>query len=171
MRRNRPFASEDGQVAVSSSMSAAFSLIVIDGALVLPDVSVGMIIAYRELLTVVVVGATVLGEKLTPTHPLEGADRCRILLHAWVHRPVTGQDGARKSPAWTAARRVAECSKHNRLDYLGRHRGGRDIGSGDLPRSAGYCQPHQSGRISLVLDVPHRGDQRGNVDKGGAIGG
>ena len=42
MRRNRSFASGDGQVAVFSSMSAAFSPIMIDGALVLPDVSVGM---------------------------------------------------------------------------------------------------------------------------------
>jgi len=42
-RRNRPFASGDGQVAVFSIMSAAFSPIMIDGALVLPDVSVGMI--------------------------------------------------------------------------------------------------------------------------------
>src|SRR6516164_7646685 len=41
--RNRSFASEDGQVAVLSTMSAAFSPIMIDGALVLPDVSVGMI--------------------------------------------------------------------------------------------------------------------------------
>src|SRR6516225_1055307 len=35
--------SKDRQVAVSSTMSAAFSPIIIDGALVLPDVSVGMI--------------------------------------------------------------------------------------------------------------------------------
>ena len=41
--RNRSFASKDGQVAVFSTMSAAFSPIMIDGALVLPDVSVGMI--------------------------------------------------------------------------------------------------------------------------------
>ena len=38
-----PFAFENGQGAVFSSMSAAFSPIMIDGALVLPDVSVGMI--------------------------------------------------------------------------------------------------------------------------------
>jgi hypothetical protein len=37
------FAFENGQGAVFSSMSAAFSPIMIDGALVLPDVSVGMI--------------------------------------------------------------------------------------------------------------------------------
>ena len=37
------FPSKDGQVAVFSTMSAAFSPIMIDGALVLPDVSVGMI--------------------------------------------------------------------------------------------------------------------------------
>jgi hypothetical protein len=43
LRRNRSFASEDGQVAAFSTMSAAFSPIIIDGALVLPDVSVGMI--------------------------------------------------------------------------------------------------------------------------------
>ena len=43
MRRNRSFASKDGQVAAYSTMSAAFSPIMIDGALVLPDVSVGMI--------------------------------------------------------------------------------------------------------------------------------
>jgi hypothetical protein len=42
-RRNRSFAFKDGQVAVLSTMSAAFSPIMIDGALVLPDVSVGMI--------------------------------------------------------------------------------------------------------------------------------
>ena len=42
-RRNRSVASEHGQVAVLSTMSAAFSPIMIDGALVLPDVSVGMI--------------------------------------------------------------------------------------------------------------------------------
>ena len=41
--QNRLFASEDGQVAVFSTMTAAFSPIMIDGALVLPDVSVGMI--------------------------------------------------------------------------------------------------------------------------------
>jgi hypothetical protein len=41
--RNRSFASKDGHVAVFSTMSAAFSPIMIDGALVLPDVSVGMI--------------------------------------------------------------------------------------------------------------------------------
>ncbi len=43
LRRNRSFASKDGQVAAYSTMSAAFSPIMIDGALVLPDVSVGMI--------------------------------------------------------------------------------------------------------------------------------
>ena len=44
LRRPKPvFASKDGQVAVLSTMSAAFSPIMIDGALVLPDVSVGMI--------------------------------------------------------------------------------------------------------------------------------
>ena len=37
------FAFENSQDAVFSSMSAAFSPIMIDGALVLPDVSVGMI--------------------------------------------------------------------------------------------------------------------------------
>ena len=37
------FAFQNGQGAVLSSMSAAFSPIMIDGALVLPDVSVGMI--------------------------------------------------------------------------------------------------------------------------------
>jgi len=37
------FAFENGQGTVFSSMSAAFSPIMIDGALVLPDVSVGMI--------------------------------------------------------------------------------------------------------------------------------
>ena len=37
------FAFKNGQGAVFSSMSAAFSPIMIDGALVLPDVSVGMI--------------------------------------------------------------------------------------------------------------------------------
>jgi hypothetical protein len=37
------FPFENGQGAVFSSMSAAFSAIMIDGALVLPDVSVGMI--------------------------------------------------------------------------------------------------------------------------------
>jgi hypothetical protein len=42
MGTNR-FAFENGQGAVFSSMSAAFSPIMIDGALVLPDVSVGMI--------------------------------------------------------------------------------------------------------------------------------
>ena len=36
------FVFENGQGAVFSSMSAAFSPIMIDGALVLPDVSVGM---------------------------------------------------------------------------------------------------------------------------------
>ena len=41
--RSRRFAFENGQSAVFSSMSAAFSPIMIDGALVLPDVSVGMI--------------------------------------------------------------------------------------------------------------------------------
>src|SRR5204862_7095229 len=34
---------KDGQIAAFSTMSAAFSPIIIDGALVLPDVSVGMI--------------------------------------------------------------------------------------------------------------------------------
>jgi hypothetical protein len=49
MRRNgrdapKPVvASKDGQLAAFSTMSAAFSPIIIDGALVLPDVSVGMI--------------------------------------------------------------------------------------------------------------------------------
>jgi hypothetical protein len=37
------FALQNGQGVVFSSMSAAFSPIMIDGALVLPDVSVGMI--------------------------------------------------------------------------------------------------------------------------------
>jgi hypothetical protein len=41
--RRAETASEDGQVAVFKIMSAAFSSIMIDGALVLPDVSVGMI--------------------------------------------------------------------------------------------------------------------------------
>jgi hypothetical protein len=40
--RNPSVAFENGQGAVFSSMSAAFSPIMIDGALVLPDVSVGM---------------------------------------------------------------------------------------------------------------------------------
>src|SRR5689334_2720609 len=40
---HRSFASKDTQVGVFSTMSAAFSPIIIDGALVLPDVSVGMI--------------------------------------------------------------------------------------------------------------------------------
>src|SRR5947207_4606557 len=43
LRRHRSFASKDGQVAAFNTMSAAFSPIMIDGALVLPDVSVGMI--------------------------------------------------------------------------------------------------------------------------------
>ena len=43
IRRNRSFASKGGQIAAFSTMSAAFSPIMIDGALVLPDVSVGMI--------------------------------------------------------------------------------------------------------------------------------
>jgi hypothetical protein len=47
--RNRSFASEDGQLAVFSTMSAAFSPIMIDGALVLPDVSVGMIEVHRRV--------------------------------------------------------------------------------------------------------------------------
>ena len=41
--RNRSVLRPNGQVAVFSTMSAAFSPIMIDGALVLPDVSVGMI--------------------------------------------------------------------------------------------------------------------------------
>src|SRR5207344_3454204 len=47
--RNRSLASKDGQAAVFSTMSAAFSPIMIDGALVLPDVSVGMIEASATL--------------------------------------------------------------------------------------------------------------------------
>ena len=43
IRRNRSFASKGGQIAAFSTMSAAFSPIMIDGALVLPDVSLGMI--------------------------------------------------------------------------------------------------------------------------------
>ena len=43
-RARNPFSCpKDGQVAAFSNMSAAFSPIMIDGALVLPDVSVGMI--------------------------------------------------------------------------------------------------------------------------------
>ena len=42
-RMSPSFPSKDGQVAEFSTMSAAFSPIMIDGALVLPDVSVGMI--------------------------------------------------------------------------------------------------------------------------------
>ena len=41
--KNRSFLLEDGQAAAFSIISAAFSPIMIDGALVLPDVSVGMI--------------------------------------------------------------------------------------------------------------------------------
>jgi hypothetical protein len=40
--RNPSVAFENGQGAVFSSMSAAFSPIMIDGALLLPDVGVGM---------------------------------------------------------------------------------------------------------------------------------
>src|SRR6516162_7149576 len=40
IRRNRSFAFEDGQVAVLSTMSAAFSPIMMDGALVLPESAV-----------------------------------------------------------------------------------------------------------------------------------
>jgi len=42
-RRFQPFSAADGQAAVFSIMSAAFSPIMIDGALVLPEVSVGII--------------------------------------------------------------------------------------------------------------------------------
>jgi drug/metabolite transporter (DMT)-like permease len=46
------------------------------------------IIANCELLTVVVVGVVVLGEKLTPTSALGGGlILAGILLHGWVHRP------------------------------------------------------------------------------------
>jgi drug/metabolite transporter (DMT)-like permease len=46
------------------------------------------IIANCELVTVVVVGVTVLGEKLTPTSALGGGlILAGILLHGWVRRP------------------------------------------------------------------------------------
>jgi drug/metabolite transporter (DMT)-like permease len=45
------------------------------------------IIANCELVTVVVVGAVVLGEKLTPTHALGGGlILAGILLHGWARR-------------------------------------------------------------------------------------
>jgi hypothetical protein len=47
-RRSRPTIN-NSQVAVFSTMSAAFSPIMIDGALVLPDVKVGMIEASATL--------------------------------------------------------------------------------------------------------------------------
>ena len=59
------------------------------------------IIANCELLTVVVVGATVLGEKLTPTSALGGGlILAGILLDGWVHRPP--RDRIAKKPHVTA---------------------------------------------------------------------
>jgi hypothetical protein len=43
-------------------------------------------------------------------------------------------------------------------------------GRADLTRSCGHCQAHQSGRIGLAFDAPHRRDQPGSVDKRGAVG-
>jgi drug/metabolite transporter (DMT)-like permease len=47
------------------------------------------IIANSELVTVIVVGATVLGEELTPTRVLGGGlILAGILLHGWARRPL-----------------------------------------------------------------------------------
>jgi hypothetical protein len=55
------------------------------------------IIANCELVTVVVVTATVLGEKLTLTRVLGGGlTLAGILLHSWVHKPT--RDRLPKSP-------------------------------------------------------------------------
>src|SRR5580693_3655083 len=40
----------------------------------------------------------------------------------------------------------------------------------NLTRSGGHSQAHQSGRIGLAFDAPHRRDQPGSVDKRGAVG-
>jgi drug/metabolite transporter (DMT)-like permease len=64
------------------------------------------IIANCELVTVVVVGATVLGEKLTPTRTLGGGlILAGILLHGWVRKPSRGQIA--ETPRGAAHREVA----------------------------------------------------------------
>ena len=55
------------------------------------------IIANCELVTVVLVGATLLGEKLTPTSALGGGlILAGILLHGWVRKPL--RDRVAKKP-------------------------------------------------------------------------
>src|SRR5262249_49474536 len=54
-----------------------------------PDPPTYAIIANCELVTVAVVGTTVLGEKLTPTSALGGGlILAGILLHGWVRKPL-----------------------------------------------------------------------------------
>jgi drug/metabolite transporter (DMT)-like permease len=64
------------------------------------------IIANCELVTVVVVGATVLGEELTPTRVLGGGlILAGILLHGWARKPP--RDRIAKKPRVLARRPVA----------------------------------------------------------------
>jgi drug/metabolite transporter (DMT)-like permease len=64
------------------------------------------IIANCELVTVVVVGVTVLGEKLTPTRASGGAlILARILLHGWVRKPP--RDRIAEKPRVSALRPAA----------------------------------------------------------------
>jgi drug/metabolite transporter (DMT)-like permease len=56
------------------------------------------IIANCELVTVVVVGATVLSEKLTPIHALGGGlILAGILLHGWARRGADHRPSAKRS--------------------------------------------------------------------------
>jgi drug/metabolite transporter (DMT)-like permease len=64
------------------------------------------IIANCELVTVVVVGATVLGEKLTPTRALGGGlILAGILLRGWVRKPL--RDRIAEKPCIPARRPAA----------------------------------------------------------------
>jgi drug/metabolite transporter (DMT)-like permease len=66
------------------------------------------IIANCELVTVVVVGAAVLGEKLTPTSALGGGlILAGILLHGWVRRPQRDRIAKKASHrGWLTCRRL-----------------------------------------------------------------
>jgi len=62
---------------------------------------------YCELVTVVVVGATVLGGKLTPTRASGGAlILAGILLHGWVRKPP--RDRIAEKPRVSALRPAAD---------------------------------------------------------------